>query len=60
MKIGERGQVILAGGLHADNVEEAILTVQPYAVDISSGVEKSPGKKDREKLATFLKKIKYS
>lgn len=46
--------VILAGGLTAENVAEAIRIVQPYAVDVASGVESQPGIKDHEKLARFI------
>ena len=52
------GRVILAGGLNCENVRSAIETVQPYAVDVSSGVETAPGRKDRVRLAEFLKKAK--
>jgi phosphoribosylanthranilate isomerase len=45
--------VILSGGLTADTVGEAIVTVRPYAVDVASGVESSPGIKDPAKLAAF-------
>jgi phosphoribosylanthranilate isomerase len=46
--------LILAGGLTPENVAEAIRVVQPYAVDVASGVESSPGRKDPEKMKRFL------
>jgi phosphoribosylanthranilate isomerase len=45
--------VILSGGLHAGNVAEAIAVVRPFAVDVASGVEAGPGRKDPEKLEEF-------
>jgi phosphoribosylanthranilate isomerase len=50
--------VLLAGGLTPHNVREAIEQVRPYGVDVSSGVEASPGRKDPEKLATFIQAVR--
>jgi phosphoribosylanthranilate isomerase len=47
--------LILSGGLNPENVARAIETVQPYAVDVSSGVEASPGRKDHAKLRDFIR-----
>jgi phosphoribosylanthranilate isomerase len=46
--------LILAGGLTPENVAEAIRIVRPFAVDVTSGVEAGPGRKDREKMRRFL------
>ncbi|MXZ12490.1 MAG: phosphoribosylanthranilate isomerase [Candidatus Dadabacteria bacterium] len=49
--------VILSGGLNPDNVRDAIRAVGPYAVDVSSGVESSPGIKDHTKLERFMEAV---
>jgi phosphoribosylanthranilate isomerase len=49
--------IILAGGLRPDNVREAIRIVKPYAVDVCSGVEGAPGKKDAAKLVEFMNEV---
>ena len=47
-------RLIIAGGLNTDNVAEAIARVSPWGVDVVTGVEKSPGRKDPVKLRTFV------
>jgi len=54
----ELGRVILAGGLTPENVTEALSAVHPYAVDVSSGVESAPGKKDHEKVKQFINEVR--
>lgn len=57
-RIAARRRVVLAGGLTPDNAQEAIAAVRPYGVDVSSGVEQSPGIKDGEKMARFLEQVR--
>jgi phosphoribosylanthranilate isomerase len=52
--------ILLAGGLTPENVTEAILAVRPYAVDVASGVESSPGVKDPAKLRAFFSEVARS
>ena len=62
--VGERGRGagrkpwLLAGGLTPENVERAILAARPFGVDVASGVESSPGRKDPGKVKTFIERAK--
>ena len=51
---------LLAGGLTPGNVRDAIQTVRPYGVDVSSGVEAAPGKKDPAKVKAFIRAVQLS
>lgn len=51
---GSRGSVVIAGGLTPENVGEAVTVARPFGVDVSTGVETSPGRKDPDKLVRFV------
>ncbi len=50
--------IIMAGGLRPENVSDMLRELRPYGIDVSSGVEQSPGKKDPEKLRSFVRNVK--
>jgi phosphoribosylanthranilate isomerase len=58
-KAAARYPLILAGGLSSENILAALEAVRPSAVDISSGVESAPGRKDREKIRSVVAAVKY-
>lgn len=51
------GSIIIAGGLNPDNVVQAITLLHPFGVDVASGVEAAPGKKDYEKMRRFIEAV---
>ncbi|MGB9720553.1 MAG: phosphoribosylanthranilate isomerase [bacterium] len=55
---GIKGSIIVGGGLNQDNVKIMIELLKPYGVDVCSGVEKFPGKKDPEKVKDFIKEVR--
>jgi phosphoribosylanthranilate isomerase len=56
--IGKSVSVVIAGGLTTENVGDAIGILKPWGVDVASGVEASPGKKDPEKVRAFVKAVR--
>lgn len=60
IKVKEIGiPIILAGGLGPENIQEAIATVKPYAVDVSSSIEEKPGKKNPDRMKALFEKIEF-
>jgi len=57
-EVARAAHILLAGGLTPDNVAKAVQSVQPYGVDVSSGVEREPGKKDHEKVRAFIRAVR--
>lgn len=58
--VAHRLPLILAGGLHPENVSRAVLQVRPYAVDVSSGVEFQPGSKDSARINAFIQAVRQA
>jgi phosphoribosylanthranilate isomerase len=59
MELGKReGRFIIAGGLNPENVGEAIRIFSPWGVDVVSGIEREPGRKDREKMHAFVDAVR--
>jgi len=57
-RVKETHPLIIAGGLNRDNIREAIEIVSPHAVDVNSGVESSPGRKDPQKVRTIIEVVR--
>lgn len=57
-KAAQEAKIVLSGGLTPGNVARAVTHVRPYAVDVSSGVETSPGRKDHRKMREFIEQAK--
>jgi phosphoribosylanthranilate isomerase len=59
-QLAKQTQLVLAGGLNPTNIAQAIATVHPFGVDVSSGVESAPGIKDPEKICEFVRQARLN
>ena len=57
--MGPEKKIFLAGGITPENVEDAVSFQQIYGIDVSSGVEMRPGKKDHQKILALLNRIRF-
>jgi phosphoribosylanthranilate isomerase len=56
--INSISKLVVAGGLNSENVQEAIHVLHPWGVDVSTGVEREPGKKDAKKICAFVQAVR--